>query len=149
MRIQSIVVPAAVVAAAVVSWLQMGWQGLALVSGALVMWGMLHITRLLTIFKRTANRPVGYVDSAVMLNAKLRKGVPLIHVLALTRSLGVLQGEKTGQSEVFLWTDAGGSHVTCTFTAGRLMAWELWRPPVEAGGADAGVAAGGGEGAAP
>jgi hypothetical protein len=115
----------------VVFWLQMGWQGLALVSGALVMWGMLHITRLLTIFKRAANRPVGYVDSAVMLNAKLRKGVPLIHVLALTRSLGALQGEKTGQSEVFRWADAGGSHVTCTFTAGRLAAWDLWRPPVD------------------
>lgn len=131
MRIQSIVVPVAVVAAAVVSWLQMGWQGLALVSGALVMWGMLHITRMLTIFKRAANRPVGYVDSAVMLNAKLRKGVPLIHVLALTRSLGALQGEKTGQSEVFRWADAGGSHVTCTFTGGRLTAWMLWRPPVD------------------
>jgi hypothetical protein len=53
-----------------------------------MMWVLLHYTRLLTILKRAADRPIGFVASAVMLNAKLRKGMTLMHVIAMTRSLG-------------------------------------------------------------
>ena len=37
-----------------------------------LVWVLLHFTRMMTILKRAANRPIGYVDSAVMLNAKLK-----------------------------------------------------------------------------
>jgi hypothetical protein len=63
-----------------------------------------------------------------MLNAKLKKGVNLMHVIAMTRSLGALQSEKDAQPEIFRWTDNGDSHVTCTFTGGKLTEWVLHRP---------------------
>ncbi len=92
------------------------------------MWLLLHFTRMMQILKRAADRPIGHVDSAVMLNVKLRPGVPLIHVIAMTRSLGALQSEKDEQPEMYRWTDGGNSHVTCEFRAGKLKKWALFRP---------------------
>ncbi len=113
------------------SYQKFGWQGVAVALGGIVFWMLLHFTRMMTVLKRAANKPVGYVASAVMLNAKLKKGVNLLHVLALTRSLGLLQTEKDVQPELFRWQDTGGSHVTCTFVNGKLQSWDLWRPPVQ------------------
>ena len=63
-----------------------------------------------------------------MLNARLRKGGTLMHVIAMTRALGALQSRENEQPEVYRWTDAGGSHVTCEFLHGRLTRWTLVRP---------------------
>jgi hypothetical protein len=52
----------------------------------------------------------------------------LMHVVAMTKSLGALQGEKDAQPEVFRWTDGTLSHVTCTFVGGKLAHHELFRP---------------------
>jgi hypothetical protein len=117
----------------VVAWQAQGWAGVAMVSGGLVMWGLLHVTRLMTVLKRAADRPKGYVDSAVMLNVKLRPGVNLLHVMALTRSLGEMQSAEGANPEVFCWADSGGSEVTCTFEHGRLTHWSLQRPVAETG----------------
>ena len=92
------------------------------------MWMLLHFTRMMQILKRAANRPVGYVDSAVMLNVKLRPGATLLHVIAMTRSLGALQSDKDTQPELFRWTDNTDSHVTCEFHGGKLKKWTLFRP---------------------
>jgi hypothetical protein len=100
----------------------------AVVAGALVMWLLLHFTRMMTVLKRAADRPIGHVSSAVMLNAKLKKGVNLMHVIAMTRALGEQLSPKDEQPEFFRWTDGGGSHVTCEFRDGKLTAWELVRP---------------------
>jgi hypothetical protein len=132
MNFKSIVLWIAGAAIVAVAYQKYGWQGVAVVSGGIVMWMLLHFTRMLTVLKRVANQPMGYVASAVMLNAKLRKGVNLLHVMALTRSMGLLQTEKDAQPEVFRWQDNGGSHVTCTFINGKLQGWELYRPPVKA-----------------
>jgi hypothetical protein len=113
-----------------VAYQKYGWPGVVAVSGAIVMWMLLHFTRMLTVLKRAANQPMGYVASAVMLNVKLKKGVTLLHTIALTRSLGLLQTDKDAQPEIYRWQDAGGSHVTCTFMDGKLQSWELYRPPV-------------------
>jgi hypothetical protein len=93
------------------------------------MWVLLHFTRLMHILKQAADRPVGYVASAVMLNAKLQAGMTLLKVIALTRALGEQRSEPEVQPEIFRWSDTGGSYVTCTFANGRLVAWELERPP--------------------
>jgi hypothetical protein len=130
MNFKSIVLWIVGTAMVAVAYQKYGWQGVAVVSGGIVMWMLLHFTRMLTVLKRAANQPMGYVASAVMLNAKLRKGVNLLHVMALTRSIGLLQTEKDAQPEVFRWQDNGGSSVTCTFTNGKLQSWELFRPPV-------------------
>lgn len=110
------------------AWHAFGWPGLALAAGGVVMWLLLHLTRLMTVLKRAAERPMGHVASAVMLNAKLKKGMTLMHVIALTKSLGALQTPKDEQPEVFEWTDSGSSRVRCTFVGGKLAEWQLERP---------------------
>ena len=110
------------------AWQAFGWPGIALAVGGIVMWVLLHFTRLVTILKKAADRPIGHVASAVMLNAKLRKGLSLMHVIAMTRSLGELQSEKDVQPEVYTWADTSESVVTCTFLGGKLTEWRLQRP---------------------
>ena len=128
MNFNKILVPVAVIVMTIGAWRAMGWPGIALAAGGVVMWILLHFTRLMTILKKAANRPVGHVGSAVMLNAKLKKGATLMHVIAMTRSLGRLQSPKDVQPEIFAWTDAGESTVTCTFVGGKLTEWQLQRP---------------------
>jgi len=128
MNFQKILIPVAGVAAVALAYRQYGWLGVAAVVTGLVMWMLLHFTRMMTVLKRAANRPIGYVGSAVMLNAKLKPGVTLMHVIAMTRALGKLQSEKDVQPEIFRWTDGTGSHVTCTFVGGKLAHHELFRP---------------------
>lgn len=128
MRFQKILVPLGAVGLVLAAYRAYGWAGMALAAGALVMWLLLHYNRVMHVLKRAADRPIGFVDSAVMLNAKLRPGVNLLHVMALTRSLGELLSEKDSQPEVFRWTDASDSSVICEFQHGRLARWELKRP---------------------
>jgi hypothetical protein len=104
------------------------WRGVALIVTGIFFWLMLHFTRLIQALKRAANRPIGYIDSAVMLNAKLKDGSSLLHVVAVTRSLGVLQSSKNVQPEIYRWTDNGNSYVDCTFVGGKLASWQLVRP---------------------
>ena len=105
-----------------------GWAGVAAVASGLVMWALLHFNRMVQVLKRAANRPIGYVDSAVMLNAKLRPGVTLLHVVAMTRALGEQHSPKDTQPELYRWTDGSLSHVTCEFSGGKLQKWNLVRP---------------------
>ncbi len=128
MNFKKILIPLGCVAMGVMAWRSMGWGGLALATGILVMWALLHFTRTLRVLQRAAHRPVGYVGSAVMLNAKLKPGMSLLHVLAMTQSLGQRLTEPDAQPEQFRWSDEGASQVTCTFSGGKLTAHELARP---------------------
>jgi len=134
MQFQKIFVPIASVVLVVVAYRAYGWGGVAIALGALVMWLLLHFTRMMQVLKRATDRPIGFVDSAVMLNAKLKPGVNLLHVVAMTRALGELVSPKDSQPELFRWTDASESFVTCEFRQGKLVTWELVRPtqPVDA-----------------
>lgn len=132
MNLNKILVPLAIVVLTIGAWRQFGWPGIAMAAGGVLMWVLLHFTRLMHILKKAAERPIGHVASAVMLNAKLRKGMTLMHVIAMTRSLGALQTPKDEQPEVFHWTDNGQSTVACTFLGGKLQAWTLTRPVQEA-----------------
>ncbi len=127
-KIQRFVIPLAALGALVLGYRYFGWPGVALVGGGLVMWQLLHFTRMLQVLKRAANRPIGHVDSAVMLHAKLRPGVPLLHVVAMTCALGQRESDKDTQPERFRWSDASGSSVLCVFVGGKLQSWELFRP---------------------
>ena len=111
-----------------VAYRSYGWQGVAVAATLMVMWALLHVNRLMQVLKRAANRPIGYVDSAVMLNAKLKPGATLMHVVAMTKALGELRSEKDRQPEVYRWTDGSESHVTCEFMGGKLVKWQLVRP---------------------
>ena len=128
MNWQRIVIPIAGAVFVAAAWRQYGWPGVAVATGALLMWLLLHFTRLMAVLKRAADRPIGYVGSAVMLNAKLKPGVTLLHVVAMTRALGEQLSPKDEQPEVFRWTDGTQSHVTCEFVNGKLQKWALERP---------------------
>lgn len=128
MNVTKIIAPLAILVFTVGAWHAFQWAGIALAVGGVLMWVLLHFTRLVTILKKASDRPIGHVASAVMLHAKLKKGVNLMHVIAMTRSLGQLQTEKDAQPEVYTWTDTGQSVVSCTFVDGKLTEWTLVRP---------------------
>jgi hypothetical protein len=128
MNLQKIVWPVLGVVVVAAADRALGWPGVALAAGGIVMWMLLHFTRMMRVLQRTSNRPVGHCDSAVMLNAKLRPGVNLLHVMAMTKALGEQLSPKEQQPEVYRWTDGGASHVTCEFAHGKLVKWELFRP---------------------
>ena len=127
---QKILVPLVIFGAGVLAYRSYGWPGVAVVVSVLVFGMLLHFSRMMQVLKRAANRPIGHVDSAVMLNAKLRPGATLLHVIAMTRALGALQSAKGEQPEVFRWTDGSESHVTCTFVGCKLSHHVLVRPDV-------------------
>lgn len=137
MQFQNILIPVGSVVLVVAAYRAYGWAGVAVACGALVMWLLLHFTRMMQVLKRAANRPVGFVDSAVMLNAKLRPGVTLLHVVALTRSLGELRSPKASQPELYRWTDGSGSWVECELHGGKLRRWTLERPATTSDGVPA------------
>lgn len=116
------------VALAVLGYRSYGWGGVALAAGGLVMWVLLHMTRMLLVLRRTAGRPVGSVASAVMLHARLQRGMTLLQVLARTRALGQCVSPPNADPEVYQWTDGGNVRVRCTFARGTLAQWELLRP---------------------
>ena len=128
MNLQKFLVPITAVVAVVLAYRSYGWAGVAAVLSVLVFWMLLHFSRMMQVLKRATGRPIGYVDSAVMLNARVKPGATLLHVIAMTRALGALQSAKGEQPEVFRWTDGSQSHVTCTFVGGKLSHFELFRP---------------------
>lgn len=115
---------------AVMAYRAYGWLGIALGLGALVMWVLVHMSRMLVVLRRTAQHPVGTVASAVMLHARLERGMALLQVLALTRALGQRVDDTDAQPdrEAYQWTDASQATVRCSFAHGKLLHWELLRP---------------------
>lgn len=127
--VKQVLIPVGLLALLVIAWQQWQWSGIALVGGALVMWGLLHFTRFMTVFRRAAEHPKGWVASGVMLHAQLKADMSLLDVLARTRALGQLISPAGEQPEVYRWTDNGGVSVDGSFQKGRLVAWTLQRPP--------------------
>lgn len=121
------VYPLAGVGLVAASYRVYGWGGVAVTAGALVMLLLLNFTRMMQVLKRAATRPVGHVDSAVMLNARLKPGLPLLQVVAMTQSLGELLSARDEQPEVFRWSDASGAVVCCTFVNGKVSQCALFR----------------------
>lgn len=107
------------------AWQQYGWQGLLFGFSVVVFWLLLQLSRTLRVMRGAAQRPVGHVDSAVMLHAKLKPGLTMLQVFALTRSLGRKIGE--GEDD-WAWSDEGGSTVRLHFAHGKLATFELDRP---------------------
>jgi hypothetical protein len=128
MNFQRIAIPLLVIGLLAFAWRQYGGPGVAAVGGGLVMWLLLHVTRLMTVMKRAAKQPIGWVASAVMLNAKLKPGQTLMHVVALTRSLGERLTPEGEQPERYRWTDSGASTVEVTVADGKVVSWSMTRP---------------------
>ncbi len=109
----------------VAGWQGYGIKGIALGVTLIVFWLILQFNRSLRVMRNAGSAPVGHVDSAVMLNSKLREGLQMLQVLALTKSLG---RRVDSDREIYEWADEGGSKVVVTFTNGRCQRWQLERP---------------------
>jgi hypothetical protein len=118
-------VPLALAALLAGGWL-MGWQGVVLAMSGIVLWLVLQFTQLMKVMRATREVPLGHVQSAVMLNAKLHEGMKLLQVLQLTGSLGV-KVAGAGSDPAYRWTDAGGDSVVLTLAKGRVTRWKLER----------------------
>jgi hypothetical protein len=136
MNFKKFLVPVGAILLLGLAWRSGGWGGVALAAGAIVMFLLLHFTRTMTVLKRASDRPIGYVASAVMLNAKLKPGATLLHVVAMTRSLGELKTPKEQQPETYRWTDGGLSYVEGIFQNGKLQSWAMTRPEGDTSGDD-------------
>jgi len=128
MNLRKYLVPLGLAILFVAAYRAYAWQGVITVGGGVVMWLLLHYTRLMSVLKKANERPIGYVGSAVMLNAKLKPGVTLMHVVAMTQALGALRSPENEQPELYRWTDGSQSYVDAEFRHGRLVRWELYRP---------------------
>ena len=107
---------------------QWGWQGVVLAISVIVFWLLLQFSRAMRVMRQAGGAPIGHVDSAVMLNAKLRQGMRLMEIIPLTRSLGQAVEGGPGALEAFTWTDTSGACVRVQLVGGRLRHWALERP---------------------
>jgi hypothetical protein len=121
-----------------------GWPGVGLAFTVIVFWLLLQFSRALRALRVASSRPVGQVDNAVMLHARLRTGLQMAQLLGLTRSLGrplhpVVDASPAPApvQECFVWEDASGDRVEVELLHGRVQSWRLERaqPAQEAAGA--------------
>jgi uncharacterized protein (DUF58 family) len=119
-----------VVAAFAAGYVSYGWPGVALAFSVVVFWMLLQFNRAVRLMREAAARPVGWVDSAVMLQSKLHKGQTLAQLIKFTRSLGRKLGD---EPDSFAWRDAAGDEVRVQLRGGRLEQWELVRADAAAG----------------
>ncbi|HSI52128.1 MAG TPA: hypothetical protein VLA61_28000 [Ideonella sp.] len=111
--------------ALVAGYLQWGWQGLLFAGTVVVFWLLLQFSRSVRALGEAGKAPLGSVANAVMLHAKLRKGLTLLEVLRITGSLGDRMAEPP--EERFRWTDAAGDSVEVLLKRGKVAEWQLHR----------------------
>jgi uncharacterized protein (DUF58 family) len=130
------------VVAVAVGWVQGGWPGVVLAVTMIAFWLLLQFTRALRVMRQAGAAPVGHVGSAVMLHARLKRGLRLMEVIPLARSLGravepdPAAGSGLGTREAFVWSDDSGACVRVDLIGGRVVRWELQRPDEGAPAAD-------------
>jgi hypothetical protein len=107
-----------------VGWLSYGWRGVVLALTVIVFWLLLQFSRTLGLLRSAGQAPLGHVDSALMLQSRLRAGMRLPAVIGLTRSLG---RKVHDEPETFAWRDTGGDEVEIAFVGGRCTRWTLRR----------------------
>lgn len=115
-------------AALVVGWFSYGLPGVVLAITVIAFWMLLQFSRALRAMRAASANPVGQVDNAVMLHARLRTGLRLVDVLKHTHSLGrALHADPNAADESFVWEDVAGDRVEVDLHNGRITAWRLLR----------------------
>ncbi|MET0519411.1 MAG: hypothetical protein ABW005_11325 [Burkholderiaceae bacterium] len=102
-----------------------GWKGVVLALSVIMFWLLLQFSRLMRVMNAAGQAPVGQVDSAVMLQARLKVGMKLVDVLPLSRSLGHKVAEAP---PTYRWQDVGGVTLELVLEDGKLARWTLTRP---------------------
>lgn len=109
------------------------WPGIVLALTVVVFWLLLQWGRAMRVMRHAAERPVGSVASAVMLQSRLQPGMTMLQVLPLTRSIGIQPPAPPAAAgapadvEHWLWQDEAGHRVETEWRAGRLHRWSLVR----------------------
>lgn len=101
-----------------------GWQGVVLAVTLIIFWLLLQFSRALRVLRSAGSRPVGHVESALMLHSKLSRGLLMMQLVQLTKSLGERVRE---DPETWRWRDAGGDAVDVELHGGRIHSWTLVR----------------------
>ncbi len=112
--------------AVVAGYVGYGWPGVLLAFTVIVFWLLMQFSRAVRTMKQAARRPLGTVDSAVMLHSSLHAGLRLPDILKLSGSLGRRVGNES-EPETFAWRDDGGDEVVVELKNGMLTAWRLQR----------------------
>jgi hypothetical protein len=121
-------------AAVVVGWMQWGWQGVVMAITLISFWLLLQFNRALRVMRQAGGAPVGRVGSAVMVHARMRRGMRLMEIIPITRSLGQVTepdptaGPGIGVREAFTWQDDSGAELRVDLAGGRVVRWTLQRP---------------------
>ena len=110
--------------AVAIAWQKYGWQGAAFAVTLVVFWLLLQFNRAIKVMKNAASAPVGHLNSGVMFNSQLKRGMTMIQVVGLSRSLGRKVSDKP---ETWSWSDASDAAVTLVFRDGKLDTWTLVR----------------------
>ena len=108
----------------VAGYMAYGWQGLVMALTMVAFWLLLQFSRSIRVMRMAAGRPIGLIDSAVMLQSKLHVGMPMLKIVTLTRSLGTKVADKP---ETYRWHDAGGDAVRVELDNGGCARWALER----------------------
>jgi hypothetical protein len=83
--------------------------------------------------RQAGGAPVGRVGSAVMVHARMRRGMRLMEIIPITRSLGQAAepdpaaGPGIGMREAFTWSDDSGAQLRVDLVGGRVVRWTLER----------------------
>ena len=131
------------IAAMVLATMLYGLQGFLAALSLTVFWLLLQFSRAMRVMRRAAERPKGRVGSVVMLQSKLKKGTPMLNVVAHAGTLG--DKVEGGGDDVWAWAD-DGARLTLYFDNGTLSRWQLDRldDGADPGAVAAGVTAGDG-----
>jgi hypothetical protein len=113
--------------AVLAGWWVWGWQGLLMAASVIAFWLVMQFTRALRVLRHASQRPVGHVDSAVMLQSRLEHGMNMQELIALTGSLGI----RLGELDDWQWSDPGGNTVVVHLRRGKVVRWSLVRPEDE------------------
>jgi hypothetical protein len=117
-----------VLVAALAGWFNYGWQGVFVVATATVFWLLLQFNRAIKVMKNAGHAPMGSVASAVMLNAKLKRGMSMLQVVTLTRSFGRQSHDAIDTPpDNWVWADESGAAVTVVMSGSGVVSWQLTR----------------------
>lgn len=102
-----------------------GWKGVVFALSAILLLLLLQFTKLMRVMGSASRAPVGRLGNALVVEVRLKAGMPLVDVLALTGSLGEAV---EGRPQAYAWVDQGGDRLTLQFSpASRLLSWTLQR----------------------
>jgi len=102
-----------------------GWQGVMLVVCVAVGWLLLQFRRLMSVMDEAGRAKPGVIADAADVSTKVRPGMKLEDLVALTRSFGTKIADTP---RTYAWTDAGGARLEIVLDKRRVQDCRLVEP---------------------